>query len=174
MTDELKQIADEIDYWMRKRKEIAKTKGEEIIAKILAPLFEYDFVHTVVFTGYIPSFNDGDPCVFNLRNDLVFNGSDESESWDEYSMSEYGIDLSDLNEQLRDGFSSWDSKYYSSNGETFGGRSAEQWEEFSKVAEEASRWIGENGDFVEEVFGSNFKVIALKDRLIVEDYDCGY
>lgn len=174
MTDELKQIADEIDFWMKKRKEIAKTKGEEIVAKILAPLFDFDFVRTIVFKGYIPSFNDGDPCVFSLNNDLVFNGRDESEPWDEYELDDYGIDLSDLDEVLRDGFSSWGASYYSKNDETFGGRSADEWKEFSKVAAEASRWIGANSDFVEEVFGSNFKVIALKNRLIVEDYDCGW
>ena len=173
MTDEytLEELTAKIDEYTNLRKELAKTRGEEIVKSLLAPLFDFNSIHSVSFKGYIPSFNDGDPCVFILRNDLVFNGIDEGQRFeDAYDSEEYGIDL-DLELEP---FGTWEADYYTRDGKTYLGLSRSQFQDFIDKSKEVSRWLGNNSDFIEDVFGSNFRVVLTRTKFVVEDYDCGY
>lgn len=124
----------------------------------------------VKWTQYIPGFNDGDPCVFSL-GEIYFKAEgvtpeyDEEEydqEYDEYDLTGFGYSH-DLVE------ASWQGTYpnrkYVVTKELVPG---------GKACIELESALESNKKVLELAFGENAKIICYPDKIVVEDYDCGY
>lgn len=74
----INKIKEEFAAFDGKRKALATELRKEF-PSLLAPLFEKSKkIESVAWSQYTPYFNDGDECVFGVRNDeLEINGEDE-------------------------------------------------------------------------------------------------
>lgn len=153
------------DYVKAKKELVAS--GRKIIGEAgLALLEKYPELETITFTGYTPSFNDGDPCTFTtgeiygtpskLYTDSLKSKEeleqDEEEDEDEYEQeyNEFDCDFEDfLNKKHKS---------------------------FKKDFQNFVDCIYEMSDLLPGIFDNEygFKVIISREKLIVEDYDCGY
>jgi len=124
----------------------------------------------ISWTQYIPSFNDGDPCTFTISEPFVTTSdaaSLDSSDW-EYSTPEEEDD--------------WDY------AETFTAEEKWLWDE-PKVDGQVQRipnpdinqdlkdivsFINNNEDLMEKLFGSYCRIIVTPEKILVEEYDCGY
>jgi hypothetical protein len=117
-------------------------------------------VSTIIVTGSVPSFNDGDPCVFNLgdpRFILIKPDEEESEEFseskeDESEEDEEEFDDDDYDEE--DGVDFWDihDKNY----------------KFEKDASKIFDLLDE--ELMESVFGSGFKLTITAGGIDQEEY----
>lgn len=144
-------------------------------------------IKAISFVGYIPGFNDGDPCVFGL-GEINFAGpdaeldeipdyeADEQEGWFG-SYSEYNYvknpDYRDRswNDRRDNPNPLWDQYYLrDENGEYLKVPNPL----YNKDIGDIAKFINSNEELMNSLFGDNFKVVITPDEIKVEEYDCGY
>lgn len=101
-------------------------------------------LEAVSFTGYTPSFNDGEPCVFRIGEiDFKFKDEEDKENYDDW-VSEYDVygnevEVGDISEVLG---------------------------EMSGIISDVFGEYGFRAIFTRE--------LCAKEEIKVEEYDCGY
>ncbi len=158
------------------------------LVKLFGSFFESNpDIKAVSFVGYIPGFNDGDPCVFGL-GEVNFAGpdatleeipdyeADDDEGWfttpsethyvknPSYKDRTYQERKSNPNPRL--------DNYYlrDANGKTVTKPNPLYREDLTEL----TQFINKNEDLMNKLFGDNFKVIITPEEIRVEEYDCGY
>lgn len=146
----LDNIKKELKAFEEKRAEMVKTLQVEF-PKLLTPLFEKSkLIESVGWRQYTPYFNDGDECIFGVRqDDLQVNGEEQDEmpwyDW-RYFSDRYKKEL-DGNTEI--------------NPEEM-----QVVKEFSEVLQSIPE------DFYKDLFGDHVEVTVHRDgRIDVEEYD---
>jgi hypothetical protein len=147
MFEELAEISKLRDEYINKLRQ----DGKKAFEKACVQFFEAhgDEVKTLILKGYTPGFNDGDPCNFTIRDLEIVT----------HAMTEKELQAARDDEGL-DGMELW-----SIRDKDF---------KFLKNVETLQNLLHSITDTLEEVFGSNFKLIVSKERVTVEDFYCGY
>lgn len=160
MFEELQAKIDEVD---NKRKQLNEELFTLIKQHIFSTLDKYPEFVGVRWTQYIPAFNDGEPCVFRVCEPSYLVEVDEDDDEGEW------IEIDDSNYEVIDSYS-FD---YSWNGDSRVYKNAADKEkvELLRAIYSALQTVE---DECQEQFGNNAEVIILHDRVIVNDYDCGY
>ena len=113
------------------------------------------------WTQYTPSFNDGDACYFTVNNDEpMINGVHSDEF---YSFKSGIIDLTtDL-----DGYK--DSEFSKHNVTSIDA------DALREMVDDVSNFIQRfDEDYYEDVYGNGVEVTVTPNKIITDDYDCGY
>jgi hypothetical protein len=117
-----------------------------------ADLFsEFTDLEYFSITGYTPSFNDGDPCIFRISS----HGVDFKMLHDEETLQTHIVD-GNYDEDYE---SVIDVKVLKSVAAAINGIT----DKLSKVE-----------PLMQAVFGSNFQLDVYSDKLVEKEYDCGY
>lgn len=151
-------------------------KVEEIRDNGLVKIFNDFFasnpdIQAISFIGYIPGFNDGDPCVFGMGEvNFATQKADLSDYIPGYESENYG-DPDDEDSE----YPGW----FNPRGETYRDYSKTGFPEvqnphYNPALNEVASFIQGNYDLMNKLFGDNFKVVITKDEIKVEEYDCGY
>lgn len=142
--EELGKLSTELD---------AKIKAEG--AKALKEYFKVKFAENpdilaARITGYVPGFNDGDPCTFSLE-DVMFkvaghdgSYSEEDEDEDDDSIVRW-CDVWDLRDNP-----------------------------VRVSVEDINNTIGGYWEILNKAFGDNFRITVTPEKIVVDDYDCGF
>ncbi len=148
MNEEINSFDDYLALAERYKKIVAE-KGEALLIKVFNEFFQnYPEVKAVAWTQYTPYFNDGEPCVFKIRD---FYGS-SSESYDENRGLEYG-------EPSKEGVT-----VYSADAFVFGDQ-----EYHSGLADLVKKLRG-GKEVLLAAIGDHAKVFVTKDGLDIEEY----
>lgn len=144
--DDLEQLTKEYEKKMREEGEVALKnffmdtfdKAEDLIA--------------IGFVGYVPSFNDGDPCVFGL-GEIAFQveGIDEEDA-----------DAMGFEEVEEEGDPHFVTTYYLTSHAQH------------SLFETVEAKLCSNKDLLNRVFGDNFKLTVTRFSIVVDEYDCGW
>ena len=132
----------------------------------LSPYFKTAFddygVKAVMWEQYTPGFNDGDPCEFGVRDPKVTTNAIVAEAW-----------LDGTTPDLEEAYPDED---YSSDA--YDEYMYEQWSDHpdGKHVNDISVPVdaAEYEDALRSKFGNNIKVIVTPNRVVTEEYDCGY
>jgi hypothetical protein len=106
-------------------------------------------VKTVYWTQYTPSYNDGDPCVFTL-GDLYFSPAELDGHPEDYDGDEA------------------DAPYASFGGDK---RVSAELRTEMKALES---FLYDNADMLEPLYGNNVAITVTRERVTLDEYDCGY
>lgn len=118
-----------------------KAKGEEAITDVFNNVLSaYPNLESIEITGYVPYFNDGDACVFNMYDPRLV-----------YKNEEY------------DG--RWDVTYKRNNDEITEDEATELNAIFDTIGE-----LYALEDAFESIFGEHFRITATRDGVEVEEY----
>ncbi len=144
MNTELQKQKEQIDEAV---KSIEKQQ-DELFKKVIKSIFaDLPAVKIIKFTGYVPSFNDGDPCTFR-------------------SNAEY---------PTVNGYSNNTSDWEDNEDESDDKHTEEETKAAKKLCDEVADYlILIPDDAYEREFGSNFEVTITPDEITKEYYDCGY
>jgi len=149
----LTNFEEVIDSFNTKVENLRKEVTEAVSVALKTTLNEfyekYPDVYAISWKQYIPGFNDGEPCEFSTTEpELFFTEKDYEEDG--------GVD----------------SFYYIENyPENYPSNALVIMKDFLKI----SKAINKIDDTVlETAFGNNVKVTFFKDRLEIQEYDCGY
>jgi hypothetical protein len=113
--------------------------------------FEFADLEYFSITGYTPSFNDGDPCIFRI--------------------SSHGVDFKMLNDKcalqthIVDG--NYDEDYESVID-------VEVLKSVATAINVITDKLSKVAPLMQAVFGSNFQLDVYSDKLVEKEYDCGY
>jgi len=158
MSDLQTQFDNLISEHQRIRAEFQKS-AQELFKNITKEFFATNpGIKAFIWTQYVPSFNDGDPCEFTI-GDITFTNAEGADLDDVSTYGEYEGE----NEEVRV-FSSWSLKSDPVTGV-----------DSSQVKLVESMINGHDMEQVlEEMFGQHVKIIATADGFDVTEYDCGY
>lgn len=161
------------------------------LVKLFGSFFESNpDIKAVSFVGYIPGFNDGDPCVFGLGEiNFAKEEADLDEETPEYSADDEEFEgwfttpsetkwvknpsFKDRSYQERKANPNprLDNYYLKdSNGKIVTTPNPMYREDLTEI----SNFIANNEDLMNKLFGDNFKVVITPKEIRVEEYDCGY
>lgn len=156
---ELNELKDKI----RECNDLLKEHGKTAVASECKKIFDkFPLLQEFTIKGYVPAFNDGDPCEFR------------------FYMGEYFKVDSKLVEGIPE------NQYYTSDedddGDELGGDDNSLWVTskytcktiLTDIYKEIYALEDIDDDIMETAFGSNFKLIITKDKVEVEEYYCGY
>jgi hypothetical protein len=155
----MQQNFDTLIQEHRALKQRFQTDAQTLFKKITQEFFVSNpGVTAFVWTQYLPSFNDGDPCTFTV-GEIVFTNAPAQELANVSSYGEY--EGEDDNVQV---FGSWYLKNHPIAGVNL--EQVELIESFVNNSDMES--------VLEEMFGCNVRITATAAGFDVEDYDCGY
>lgn len=163
MSDVLDEMKEELKEYENIKKELT-AQGEQVLKVTLRRVLRtYPEIEAISWTQYTPGFNDGDACEFTVGSvEVKFNDptkvkptkvskkrkdddEDETHHEDEFIDVDYGLD--DKNPVHK---------------------------EFKPILAEISNVVNTLSDVLEGMFGNGSRVIATKDGIKVEEYDCGF
>ena len=150
MSDMFKDL-DAMTAEMEAFREEYRRKGEAKLREAFQAFLEaYPPVRALTVVGLTPYFNDGDPCVFYIR-DIYLTGSDRP------------ADIAEWTEGVSND-ADYDQCLYD-----------DDWigdipEEIDSARRHLSRILHDMAEVVQSVFGSHFIVTVTRDKLVVEEY----
>ena len=150
MYEKLNELVELREKYMAK----VRSDGEKLIKEAFKEFFSnHPEVEALTVAGWIPGYNDGEPCTFGMSGvEVKLKKSEHIEIPDEDDgNSDYGFE----------GFST---------GYSFK-RENPQLENDIDVLSSA---LCDIEDAMETAFGSNFRLIATPTEVEVQEYDCGY
>lgn len=147
LINQIEENNRELSKLTRENKNLVK----DLIYKLPDWLKEQDKILAICWTQHIPSFNDGDPCVFHM-NDSILITNNSLESYKEDHRNE-DISLEDVLYEF-DNYGEYGSD--------------------KKEFREIEKLIMSNVDAIKSIFGENAKVIITENGVKSEYYDCGY
>lgn len=179
-----------------RREFVAKmqAEGETIIKDYFNEIFaEYPEIQAVAWRAYVPSFNDGDPCEFSISGPFFsVDGLDPKYSeWDE----DYDEDDEESPIELRfcDTYSFYDKViWHDSKPDSVPetsllekydnpyNKDENRWREWTDVHPLYQTVLSiidtfnQNEEVIEQVFGSNHECIVTRDKITINEYECGY
>jgi len=159
ITEEFKAIRNEYDEAVKRIRENGGLK--DIFTSFFA---ENPQVTGIVWSQYIPGFNDGDPCLFSI-GEVYFSTSTEI-NWDEFSNPYDLEDYSEAGQVYNDTLYKW-------NPETKKSVQSPN-PNFIPAAKAIYSFINSEVQLMEDLFGENALVVVTPDKIRVEEYDCGY
>ena len=139
---------NKIDKYKKAKQELIESCKETLIEAFKEFLEKHkDKIDSASFVGYTPSFNDGDPCTFGVGSiDLKDKNKDDDYSW----LCVYDTEYCDDKKLCAD-------------------------------IEKLEKLISELEDVLPSAFNNEYgfrAIFTLKDcaknKIVVEDYDCGY
>lgn len=144
---------EEYHEFQRSFRERAQEKMKEIFKQFWD---ENPGVNVITWTQYAPYFADGDPCIFSV-NDLTFSNATEEADIDELNWGEYDGE----NENI------WSCADYSAKSvaKNVDGLNAD-----SVIALCSFMSSDPMEDVLEDVFGSDNKIVATRDGFVTTDY----
>lgn len=156
ITDEFKAIRNEYDEAVKRIRENGGLK--DIFNSFFA---ENPHITGIVWSQYIPGFNDGEPCLFGV-GEVYFSNSTEV-NWDEvsdpYDVEEDGNAHSEIrykyDPELKKSVQSPNPNYI-------------------PAAKAIYDFIHDNENLMQDIFGDNSLVVVTPDKIRVEEYDCGH
>jgi hypothetical protein len=130
--------------------EIAKA-GKELFAEELKSFFAaHPNVKALRWTQYTPSFNDGDPCRFSL-SDVQVQLDDPPKRDDDEERDP---------EDWENSFEAWDLP--------------DSHAELQAAMRSLSQLLHDAKDACELVFGDGSEIIATREKIEVNEFDCGF
>lgn len=177
---ELKTL-EELEEMKKNYMKAVREQGTDIVKAEFAKVFaKYPDLKVVAWVQYTPYFNDGDACVFSVRE---FNGGvEELSPADIASLPKY----IEMEEDLGFYGSAENYKDYSAEGETFK-KYGTRWnssagypfdqELFDRIAradeglDEISSKLADHDDLLKMAFGDHVQVIATPAGFTVKDID---
>lgn len=124
--------------------------------------FDHDGVKAIMWEQYTPGWNDGEPCEFSIRDPKVTTNKVVADAWingTEPDMSEAYPDRTGDN----DYYDEWEFESYSGHPDG---------EHVNKISIPVAD--GRFEDALRAKFGNDIKIIVTVDRVVTEEYDCGY
>lgn len=147
---------DELAKLNKKHREKMEKEGREAIKTVLTKfLIEHNV--RLYWTQYVPGFNDGEPCTFTMGSMLV--GFENPKPYVQTSYIDQEED--DVQFQDSDGIKYLDSYCLKDN-------------KFKEDFKKLERAFQDMEDVLESAFGCNVEINVTKDKIIIEDYSCGY
>jgi len=159
ITEEFKAIRNEYDEAVKRIRENGGLK--DIFNNFFA---ENPQVTGIVWSQYIPGFNDGDPCLFSI-GDVYFSTSTEI-NWEEFT-NPYDLEDYSGRGQVCDEIL---YKYDSETKKTVQSPNPN----FIPAAKTIYSFINSETQLMEDLFGENSLIIVTPEKIRVEEYDCGY
>jgi hypothetical protein len=158
MSDLQTQFDHLISEHQRIRAEFQKS-AQELFKNITKEFFATNpGITAFIWTQFVPSFNDGDPCEFTV-GDVTFTNAIGADLDD---VSPYG-EYEGENEEVQ-AFSSWNLKSMSMEGVDAGKVKLME----TMISSYAMEQV------LEEMFGRYVKIVASPDGFAIDDYDCGH
>ena len=165
MLDDVLAKVEQIDA---QRNELNKELFTLIKDEIVSVLEKYPEFIAIRWTQSVPSFNDGDPCVFSFDEAHYVTNEDASLKEDfDFDYSET-VDIEGCLYKLYESEGNWDYELKERVYPT-----SEAKEKANKLSE-INKVLYTIQGLLEEQFGSNAEVIVTRDNIIVNDYSCGY
>lgn len=151
-------------------KEELKKQCSEYIQTEYKKIFEkYPKLISFSAHGYVPGFNDGDPCTFS------FSGGDDVHivysEWSDIIQEHFGYceDYNSKEDWIEDGkekVSYCECNYYSDNYPDC---------EETNMIKDIVDFLNElEEDCINWIYGDNFELVFTRDGIEVNDYCCGY
>jgi hypothetical protein len=165
MFEDVYKKINEIDT---QRKKLNEELFVLIKQQICSTLDKYPEFIGIRWIQYIPSFNDGDPCTFTMDDPGYIVKKDNESNYSsfdtviEIGKEEYSVVTKwEFNCE-------WDNE---TNKRIYTNTIDEDKVKLLSVIYSALQTVEEE---CQKQFGDNAEVIILRDRVIVNDYDCGY
>ena len=177
------KIAEIADRMAELQKEV-KANGQQMVQEEMQELFDkYPKLETIVLTGYVDYFNDGEPCTFSMREYLsTINGI----SVDKWAAMDYA-DEDTVNEIHPEIFGETGETRMEKTYEGWGANRKETGErevkvrdwipnpdydpDFGTVVEDVtSLMFNTPSEVFETIFGSHFRATITRDGIMVEEY----
>jgi hypothetical protein len=191
VTNIIKELAEMQEKFNQMKKE-AVEKLEPQFVEVFKPLFEAaPEIEAVTWTQYIPSFNDGEPCEFSVRDLWVVDEAtikahieENYEEDEEYDRDEIIHDLlSDEGFPSIDSYAREPDKYwYESDGVTVRDWYKSDMKRYQETPPEKREkikafkkiWNNIPEGILQDMFGFNARVTVTRNGVVSEKYDCGY
>lgn len=149
-----------IDNFLEEYNEVQRTFQERAREKMKEIFKEFwqanPDVNVITWTQYAPYFNDGDPCVFSV-NDLTFSNATEEDDIKELNWGDYDGENEDVWS-----CGSWGAEVIA---EKVTGINVESVKDLCKFMHSDIM-----KDVLESVFGSDNRVVAIREGFISKDY----
>lgn len=159
MLDKFNAVLDEFNQKQEQLKCMFEDTLKEVVKEFL---HKYANVLAIKWTGYIPYFNDGDPCEFGISSfRLISNEVVTEEEFDYY----YDLEINGINYK---GYEDTDLKEWDDVTRTYlplAGRETEL-EDLVKL----ERFIYTNENLVRYLFGDHHQVIITREAITIEEY----
>lgn len=123
----------------------------------------------ITWKQYIPSFNDGDPCVFSICGiGFVVDFDADAGQYNSYGDE---IEIGGVLYGVLDAYSVHDSEFDNEN-HTY--NDSPQCVEKRALLDSIESALEAVSPLLQETFGNNAEVVVLSDRVIVSEYECGH
>lgn len=148
--DDIKELVKEMEAF---RKEYQK-KGQSVLKKAFKTFFnEHPDIKTITWAQYTPYFNDGDECIFSLKDAYCSKMKlTEADISDPYDLDGYEEDESDEVRLQGNGGYKYDSKQ-------------------RRAVEKFMEQMSQLDDIFKELFDDHVWVIATEDGFEVHEYE---
>jgi 5'-deoxynucleotidase YfbR-like HD superfamily hydrolase len=141
---------------IKQKKSELDNEVKEFFNSFMKQIFEENpEILLVSWTQYTPYFNDGDPCVFRVNEPCIAVEKHESEEQADDSYEEF-IEYEDYVYPI---FSRWDSE--------------DDHEKYEDLLGKIEEILSEVESYLQNIFSDHSRVIAFKDKVVVEEYDHG-
>lgn len=134
-------------------------EAKEAMKTGLASLFaRFPVIGSIQWTQYVPVFNDGEPCVFTV-GEVEFH-PDGGDGGEDSQLSYY-------QEYVKNEAT---GHYDPTNNY----RDPRMTPALEAAMRSVERFFSYNKKMLESSFGAGTKVVVTKDKVVTEEYDCGY
>lgn len=173
--DIAKQLDDARVIIEEAKKKLSYSVNETIDTSLAYLFNKYDDLKEINVVGFVPYFNDGDPCIFGIHDITVTVASkfadtsatkeeDDYSVWDDDEDSVWDDDEDDykiFHLDVFGGLGYKDNEFYDDGS---------QWSSFSRDINALVNFFYSNVDVLNEVYGDHFELYINKDGVEVEEY----
>ena len=156
----IKEINEQLGAIQKQYDDAVEGVRNNGLKELFKEIFETSDIKGIAWTQSIPSFNDGDPCVFST-GEIYFTFEPLNPAMENWG----GAYLDDDPEHGNWGESLYDFSEGYINRTVLPGKEA---------AVEVVEFISSNQDLMEKLFGSNAAILVTPEEIKVQEYNCGY
>lgn len=186
--NKLEEIAALYEDLDKKVASVGETLFKDFFKEIFETTPEIKAVH---WQQYIPGFNDGEPCLFSINTvDVLIDGIEReadsewfSETSYDYTKNDDTIDIEAMTEEYPcfQNSANWyvatnhfDVDWHYEKGKGRYSTPSGVEEHICKSVERIHKTIHNNGQACQSVFGANAEILITPEKIVVEEYDCGW
>lgn len=160
----IKEINEQLSALQKQYDDAVESIRNTGLKDVFKEVFETSDIKGIAWTQSIPSFNDGEPCVFSVDEIFVtFEPLVEN-------MTDWNGDYLEDYEDDEDNYGIWESNFYDFSG----GYQDRRLKQGREMAIEITNFIYGNQDLMEKLFGSNSSILVTPEEIKVQEYYCGY
>lgn len=160
----LNELEQELRIIENKKKEI-RASFKNVLNELLNKAIDNGSEpYGVRWVQYIPSFNDGEPCVFSLGELQFYCSKDFALSNNFCTYGDKNSDEPLYDDQYYTGFRWWEPPYEDQKIESLS-QSLQKFINF---------WNSIDNSYFQDVFGTNVRITFAEGSFTIEDWDCGY